>query len=74
MLSLYPREVEYLSRVEAQIRLGHRNRIQRSAIVRAILNGVESSGLDLTQCADEDSIRRLVAASIKIRKPRRRSA
>lgn len=70
---LYRSGLDFLTRVEAGVRLAQATNIQRSEIIRAILDGVEASGLDLTHCANEAAIRELVAASLKSAKPKKRA-
>ena len=50
----------WLSGQTAAIRKGSGYLANRSAIARAVLEGVAGSELDLSQCASEDQIRGLV--------------
>lgn len=60
---LLDRHVAYLDRIAIEIRLKHRRAISRAEIIRALVDAAESSGVDLSEAQDVESIVSMLKAA-----------
>jgi hypothetical protein len=54
---LFERQILHLDRLKAQIRRNQGGRINRAEIIRALIDGLIDSRIDITQQASEASLR-----------------
>ena len=62
---LYNRQIARLDRLAAEIRERSGNVVNRADIIRAVLEAVEDSKLDLTGATSAEDVRRLVLGKLK---------
>ena len=62
---LFNRQIAHLDRLSADIRVHTGAAMSRSDIIRALIDALEASGLDVTQTATQDELRELLTAKLK---------
>ena len=62
---LFNRQIVYLDRLGADIRVQTGAAMSRTVIIRALVDALEASGLDVTQTATEAELRELLTAKLK---------
>ena len=62
---LFNRQIAYLDRLGVDIRLNTGKPVNRTEIIRALVDALEGSGLDVTQTANEGELRELLTAKLK---------
>ena len=62
---LFNRQIAYLDHLGADIRTQTGAAISRTEIIRALVDAMEGSGVDVTQTATETELRELLTAKLK---------
>ena len=62
---LFNRQIVYLDRLGADIRVQTGAAMSRTVIIRALVDALEASGLDVTHTATETELRELLTAKLK---------
>ena len=62
---LFNRQIVYLDRLGAEIRAQTGAAVSRTVLIRALVDALEASGLDVTQTETEGELRELLTAKLK---------